>query len=519
MDCSAAGTAIDQAIARSVASAQTVNTLKNLAGNAGNLALQLQPNVPISAPDVLTVPTIVASRNQPIGRYTPRLTPAPSMMNGNRAMPMGPSAQMMQGGVQHHNHHPAVAMQHQQQMQMQAQMQMQMQMQAQMQMQMQAQMHAAAISNQMQQQKSDVEVAVDSGVKVEGDVKIQPESMEESWHKDLEEEWKRAAAEQGHEGLTEGASIDELAQAWADAENLWADEVTDSAAIPSYEFKQESGNINSADAMAEGMRLFEAGETNRAILCFEAEVRSRPDNADAWRMTGRCHAENDEERKAISCLERAIEHDPYSLEALLALGVSYVNELNNEQALANLKTWVQHNAKYTELEIQDDGYGDGTVLDDVQNLMLQALQINPNDADVLEALGVCYNASRDYDSAVESFRAAIDARPNDYQLWNKLGATLANSSRSEEALTAYNKALDLKPKYARAWLNMAISHSNLHNYDDAARCYLQTLSLNPDAVHAWSYLRIALTCLEQWDLLPLSNAQDLPSFHEHFDFI
>ena len=55
------------------------------------------------------------------------------------------------------------------------------------------------------------------------------------------------------------------------------------------------------------MALFEAGELRRAALAFEAEVRKSPENAEAWRMLGQTHAENDEDKRAIACLERAVE--------------------------------------------------------------------------------------------------------------------------------------------------------------------------------------------------------------------
>lgn len=339
-------------------------------------------------------------------------------------------------------------------------------------------------------------------------------------------------------GLPKGATIEELAAAWVESQAEYEnfDEVNTNlftdyeAPASTYEFiNKDAPDDLALDLMAEGMRHFKAGNLDEAIQAFETELQHKNgDNATAWRMLGRCHAENDMDQEAILCLEQAVERDPYSPEALLALGVSYVNELNHPRALDNLKAWITHNPKFAGLEVGDDLYGNSagedtgveSAFDEVQRLLLRALQFDPTDAaDVLEALGVVYNVSREYEAAVDAFRRAIDLKPDDYQLWNKLGATLANSNKSDQALPAYHKALQLKPKYARAWLNMAISHSNLQNYDEAARCYLQTLSLNPSATHCWSYLRIALSCSERWDLIPLAAARDISAFHPHFDFV
>ena len=382
----------------------------------------------------------------------------------------------------------------------------------------------------------------------------------------------------GHEGYVEGASIDQLAEAWAKAEEeaqaeaqqqrenyraqygeefaydptdmaaAYADPATSAAAeldaeevgLAPYDFSEASAPHPDEDALRktnyfdEGMKHFDAGNMSEAIQAFETELRHvDADNSDAWRMLGRCHAENDQDRKAIACLERAVDRDPYSVEALLLLGTSYVNELDHPRALRNLKAWATHNPMYAGMELPSlEGATSAEsatslpeerermALEEAKKLLEKAIEVDPTHAaDAMEALGVVCNVSREYDSAIDHFKKAIDLRPDDYQLWNKLGATLANSNRSDEALPAYHKALELKPKYARAWLNMAISHANLHNYDEAARCYLQTLSLNPSATHVWSYLRIALTCAERWDLLPLAASQNLTAFKEYFDFV
>lgn len=402
-----------------------------------------------------------------------------------------------------------------------------------------------------------------------------------------------------NEGFTRDVSIERLAQAWRDAEAEYAQEfdqivgddydASDMGGIYADEYYQTTASSADANVVAEphyqfsaasqnygclqttttdvaphnlsypdnlfeqGLQYFDEGNISEAILCFESTLRNiDPEHADAWRMLGKCHTENDEDQKAIVCLLRSLERDPFSPETLLALGVAYVNELDHERAIETLKNWVANHPLYAgmvgdnlgvdgrhDIDVEEDLYGnpdDSTTagaqqrmrpqtiveMRDVERLLLRALEFDHTDdaaADVYEALGVVYNVSRDYDAAVNAFQRAINVRPKDYQLRNKLGATLANSNRSDEALPLYRVALSLKPRYARGWLNMAISHSNLHNYDEAVRCYLQTLSLNPDARHVWSYLRIALTCSEKWDLLGLAASQNLSAFHDQYDFV
>ena len=45
-----------------------------------------------------------------------------------------------------------------------------------------------------------------------------------------------------------------------------------------------------------------------------------------------------------------------------------MNELDSQKALHNLKAWVQHNPKYSGLEIAVDEYSDGTLMDEVRGI-------------------------------------------------------------------------------------------------------------------------------------------------------
>uniref|UniRef100_A0A7S1UMB0 Peroxin-5 n=1 Tax=Phaeomonas parva TaxID=124430 RepID=A0A7S1UMB0_9STRA len=140
--------------------------------------------------------------------------------------------------------------------------------------------------------------------------------------------WEEAAHEAFQEGdvLGQGSKAG-LKAAWermqAQLESLDADK------------EYELGDMNEFDAMDQpfeaGMELFASGHLTKAAQAFEAAIRADPSHADAWRMLGMTHAENEEDVRAIQCLEKAVSVDPYSLEALLALGVSYVNEMNPEK--------------------------------------------------------------------------------------------------------------------------------------------------------------------------------------------
>jgi peroxin-5 len=332
---------------------------------------------------------------------------------------------------------------------------------------------------------------------------------------DFDAVYREALEESGAHGLNEAwgaADAGGLDQAWSETS------VTANLADRPYELAAQNKFASAEDPFGRGMELFRAGNLPDAILAFEAAVSQDGSHAEAWRMLGVAHQENDQDTKAIACLERAVDNDAYNIDALLGLGVSYVNELDQQRALKNLKAWVVNNPKFSGVEVTQDMYGDGSLMDDVMQLMLKAAEWAPNDAEVQQVLGVLYNVSREYGAAALAFKRALGARPDDYSLWNKLGATLANGQRSEEALPAYHRALEIKPKYARGWLNLGISHSNLGQYREAARCYLKALDLNPEAVHIWSYLRICFTCMERFDLIALSDKRNLDAFRAEFKF-
>lgn len=278
---------------------------------------------------------------------------------------------------------------------------------------------------------------------------------------------------------------------------------------------QDDEDLSEEEYFKKGLALYQEGNIHYAIFAFEAGVQKRPENDECWRYLGSCHAENDEDKEAIVCLQKAIDCDPYNLNGLLSLGTCFVNELDSENALKMLRSWVTHNPRFHGLNVAPDMYSDGTLMDEVMQLVLAASKHAPSDVDVKVLMGVLYNVSSDFESASMLLSEALQTVPGDYNILNKLGATLANNNKSEEAIPLYKQALAVRPTFTRGWLNLGISYANLNKYEDAAKAYLQSLHLNPKAKHIWGYLRVVLTCLGKLELVELCGKEDMKALAEN----
>jgi len=108
-----------------------------------------------------------------------------------------------------------------------------------------------------------------------------------------------------------------------------------------YQFSPENPFLEHPAPFDEGMKLYQHGSLNDAILAFEATVQQDTSNSDAWRWLGTAHADNDEDKQAIAALRSSLEADPENIEALLDAGVSYTNELVQVEALEHLRNWLK----------------------------------------------------------------------------------------------------------------------------------------------------------------------------------
>lgn len=282
----------------------------------------------------------------------------------------------------------------------------------------------------------------------------------------------------------------------------------------------------------------------QSVLEREATVQQDPTNAGAWLELGVKQQENEREGLAIAALHHAIQLDPSLRDAWLALAVSYTNENDRMSAFEAIERWIEATPEYNLVVKQhqeESRQGSKAIQGYAErherlSSLLIALARHGSlqdrvDADVQVALGVLFNASEDYDKAVDCFTAALGVRPDDWLLYNRLGATLSNSGRSEEALRYYHQALDLRPGFVRCHFNLSISCLNLKMYQDAASHIYTALTLQSESSDEdlqkeqtqqvsggvtssslWETLRVACELMDRPDLAALTRERNLNRF-------
>lgn len=132
------------------------------------------------------------------------------------------------------------------------------------------------------------------------------------------------------------------------------------------------------------------------------------------------------------------------------LGISYLNENNIQPA-------------FTELQ--------------------KALELNPQDKEIHNALGVIYLTKlEDYAKAIEHFQKALAIDKNYSEAATNLGNTYANMKKFNEAIESYNIALS-NPQYrnpAMALNNLGMVYYRLSKWDEALSAFKDALKRYSD---------------------------------------
>lgn len=117
-------------------------------------------------------------------------------------------------------------------------------------------------------------------------------------------------------------------------------------------------------------------------------------------------------------------------------------------------------------------------LNEAEQLYRQILETAPQNADVLNMLGLIAQAKGLHNEAVNYFYRAADFAPQHFPIFFNLGISLAASGYLLEAAEAYKKALKLKPDLKEAFFGLGNVYWQINQKDAAAEAFQNALKLD-----------------------------------------
>lgn len=126
---------------------------------------------------------------------------------------------------------------------------------------------------------------------------------------------------------------------------------------------------------------------------------------------------------------------------------------------------------------------DAKRFDEAHASLEQAIELKPDEPNVLAALARSYDARGDISNAVASFKHAIGINPEMFEAYNDLGALYFRNKDYGLAEANFAAALRLRPDAAASRFNLGLCYSRQGRYSDATRELERVVQATPaDAV-------------------------------------
>ncbi len=185
-----------------------------------------------------------------------------------------------------------------------------------------------------------------------------------------------------------------------------------------------------------------------AIEQYEQIVKIEPDNVDDHLLLGRLYRLDNDLQKAEEELKTAVKLDPGSEEAVTTLSLLYTDEGDTTKALQVLSS-----------------VPDGT-----------------RSAKLYAALGATYEQRKEYKSAIDAYKHAIELDRDNLDSIRGLAENLLNDGQIDAALQQYKVIADANPEDAQTYLRISEIYRRQGKLDEALGNLKKAQAMVPDAL-------------------------------------
>jgi tetratricopeptide (TPR) repeat protein len=225
---------------------------------------------------------------------------------------------------------------------------------------------------------------------------------------------------------------------------------------------------------------------DQAIAEFEKIVNLEPTSVEERLVLGQLYHVKHDEKKAEEQFKAALTLDPDTEDAVLNLARLYSEKGDVDHEAKVLESVpVDHRTPKME-DALGTAYEQLKKPKDAIAAFQRAVDMEPGDAETLEALGKALLDDNQLDEALKQFKALAEADPENASALIHICEIQRRQGKYQDALTTIKKARKMAPDDLDAGYNEGLLLDVLGNFDEAAQVYEQMVDLTSHANGAYT---------------------------------
>ena len=214
---------------------------------------------------------------------------------------------------------------------------------------------------------------------------------------------------------------------------------------------------------------------NDALVYLNKGITIHPKYTAGWILLGKAMIDLEDYKRAREYYEIVLQISPGQKDALnnwLYCAQICAKNKNYDEAIASYRKLITYQPASRDLYIGLSGVFESKLqIDSVLNIMNRLLSADPNYAPALSKLGEMYGKYlNNLDKSIEYMMKAYAITPNDASILENLGVAYGIKKDFKKSIEYFNKSLQIKPDNPQTYLNLSGSYFNSGNKQKAAEC-------------------------------------------------
>ena len=119
-------------------------------------------------------------------------------------------------------------------------------------------------------------------------------------------------------------------------------------------------------------------------------------------------------------------------------------------------------------------------LDKAAEHLFKAFELNSSSIHILLEIGLLQSQRGEWEHASHCFEQALQIQPDNPQALDAMAHAYQAQGQRSEAVDYWQRAVDLQPDYVDAWQNHGLAHEHLEQHPEAITAHQQAANLRPN---------------------------------------